>query len=345
MDLSRRFRLFLIVLSVSCWHTSALAAAQHFPARGARVEFGINGHPLNAGSYYGLSAERQISLLVGLRLRTYRVNVNPLRADKFERLSRLVALADRAGIRILPVINLPAKQYSSGQSAYAAAKAAVYRLARRFDGRISVWELGNEYDLYCVKPGADGASADDYDARRFAVVEGLIRGMLAGLYAGSPSSRSIVQTSQHTGTSLDSGFLRKLLRDGVTFDIIGYHYYSRDGRIPQSKDGANSLKILHERFHKPIWITEFDRQSFGPDAGPNSHPAEQGAALEAGMTEISEDAAEFAVIGADIYELLDQPELLNEPAVKPNQAQFGILDSRGGATDASRAVAEFLRAY
>ncbi len=68
-------------------------------------------------------------------------------------------------------------------------------------------------------------------------------------------------------------------------------------------------------------------------------------ALRAGMKEIAADAGEYAVIGADIYELLDEPELSNHPGVKPNQAQFGILDSRGAATEASRAVGEFLGAH
>jgi len=74
---------------------------------------------------------------------------------------------------------------------------------------------GNEYDLYCVKRGADGASPADYDPQKYALVRGLIKGMLAALHEASPSTRSMVETSQRADTSLDSGFLEKLIEDGI----------------------------------------------------------------------------------------------------------------------------------
>lgn len=326
--------LLIAVLSVS---------GQTGPEQG--VNFGVNGHPLSPGSYDDISLEQQISLLKTLGLRTYRVNINPSHFERFPKLDQLITLAQREDIRILPVVVLPPKQYSDENTAYSEAKKAVYKLVKQFGDRVDVWELGNEYDLYCVKSNANGASPDDYDPAKYAVVRGLIRGMLEGLREGSPSSRSIIQTTQHTRTSLDSGFLERLIQDGIRFDITGYHYYSRDGGVPTGSDGRNSLKVLHDMFHKPIWITEFDESALSPKLGPNSNPKEQGRALTAAMNEIAADADRYAVVGADIYELLDQPELLNNPNVQPCQAQFGILDARGHTTDASQAVEDFLRAY
>lgn len=312
--------------------------------RSRDVDFGVNGHPLNPGSYSDMSLEQQVDLVKRLHLRTYRVNINPTHSDKFARLSQLIVLAQREHIRVLPVIVLPAKQYSDEDSAYHAAREAMHMLAKQFDTKISVWELGNEYDLYCVKSGADGGSQAGYDPAKYAVVRGLINGMLAGLREGSPSSRSIVETSQRTSTSLDSGFLQKLFQDGVKFDITGYHYYSRSGRVPTAGDGKNSLQVLHDSFHKPIWITEFDESAINSQIGPNADPQQQGEALTAALNEIAADASRFDVIGADIYELLDEPELLHTPGgVNPCQSEFGILYAHGNMTDASRAVEEFLR--
>jgi len=92
-------------------------------------------------------------------------------------------------------------------------------------------------------------------------------------------------------------------------------------------------------------ITEFHQASISSKLGPDPDPKEQGKALTAAMNEIAADAHRYGVIGADIYELLDQPELLQSPSVKPNQAEFGILNAQGGFTDASRAVQDFLRHY
>jgi hypothetical protein len=50
-----------------------------------KANFGVNGHPLNSGSYAG-SLEQQIAHLKMLGLTTYRINVNPAAADKYERL-------------------------------------------------------------------------------------------------------------------------------------------------------------------------------------------------------------------------------------------------------------------
>lgn len=326
--------LFLLIAAVS-------VNAQ--TAQNREVEFGVNGHPLNAGSYYNLSLEQQVSLLKTLGLKTYRVNINPAHTEKFGRLSEWILLAERDHIRVLPVIVLPPKQYSDENTAYEAAKGAVYKLVRQFETKVSVWELGNEYDLYCVKNNDNGDSLADYDPAKYAVVRGLIRGMLTGLHEASPSSRSIVQTTQHTSASLDSGFLKRLIQDGIAFDITGYHYYSSNGRVPTAGDGRDSLKVLHDTFHKPIWITEFDKSSITPTLGPGSDPREQAKALRAALSELAADADRYGVIGADIYELLDEPELLKNPDVPPSQAQFGILDGQGHPTEASVAVRDFLR--
>jgi hypothetical protein len=48
-------------------------------------------------------------------------------------------------------------------------------------------------------------------------------------------------------------------------------------------------------------------------------------ALTIALNEIAENAARYDIIGADIYEVLDQPDLLIGPDAKPNQAQFGIF--------------------
>jgi hypothetical protein len=99
-----------------------LMSADVQTAQDRKVDFGVNGHPLYPGTYYDVSLEKQISLLKSLRLKTYRVNVNPdnvtlANPDKFDRLSQLITLAQREGIRILPVINLPPKNYSDENAA------------------------------------------------------------------------------------------------------------------------------------------------------------------------------------------------------------------------------------
>jgi len=329
-----------IVCSLICMSPNSLHAADE-TARTDRVKFGINGHPLVAGAY-SEPLEDQFLQLKSLGLRAYRVNVNPIdiTPGKLERLTQLIKLAQQQEIEILITIVIKAQDYSRERDAYEAAKSATYALTRNIEKHVHVWELGNEYDLYCVKEGASGRAPADYDTEKYTVVRGLIQGMLAGLRDGSPSSLRIVQTSQNRKNP-DSGFLERLLHDGIEFDITGYHYYSNDGHIRIADNGKNALQILSEAFHKPIWITEFDQASHD-GAGPNADPREQAKTLDSALREIAQDARQYDIKQAYIYELLDQPELLT---VKPVQAEFGILHADGGPTDASVAVERFLRRY
>jgi hypothetical protein len=337
-----RFSMLTAILSFLLLGVSS-ANAQMKPR--AEVDFGVNGHALVPGAYTEVSLEKQIALLHALGLRTYRVNINPSHTNKFARLSRLLVLARRNDIRILPNVILPPQQYSDESSAYNAARQAMAAMARQFGSSFGVWEIGNEYDLYCVKTGTDGASPVDYNTKRYDIVRGLIEGMLAGLRDASPAARSIVETTQRTPTALDSGFLERLTSDGVAFDIVGYHYYTHDGRVPVESGGGDSLEVLHDEFLKPIWISEFDQAAQNRYTGPNADPAAQAAALRRAMREITAQAGKYEVISADIYELLDQPELLHEAGVNPSQAQMGIFDAHGGYTAAATAVGKFLRAH
>lgn len=62
-------RTLFIAIVASFLPTCGLANAQNAAVHSQKVEFGIN--PLEAGSYSALSLERQISLLVTLRLDDY----------------------------------------------------------------------------------------------------------------------------------------------------------------------------------------------------------------------------------------------------------------------------------
>jgi Glycosyl hydrolase catalytic core len=164
--------------------------------------------------------------------------------------------------------------------------------------------------------------------------------MAAGLHEGSPSSLRVIQTSQHRRNP-DSGFLQRLIQDGITFDITGYHYYTQDGHVRAAANGENALQVLHRRFGKPIWITEFDKAGHN-GSGPNSDPDAQARVLMIAMQEIAADSRKYNVVAAYIYELLDEPDLL---ATKPTQAEFGILKANGAPTSASTAVRAFLESY
>ena len=305
-----------------------------------RVVFGVNGHPLVKNTYE-LSFENQIFLLKRIGFKTYRVNVSPANSSQSQQLAALAQIAERNNIQILPVIAIKPDRFSSEDEAYNTSKKLTFKLASQFVGHIPVWELGNELDRICINRETEGTSPSDYDTEKYNIIRGVIRGMLDGLHEASPSFQSMVDTSRIVPNYVNSGFLERLIQDGINFDITGYHFYSHDGHIPSAKDGTSALAALYN-LHKPIWISEFDQAGYNMVQGPNSQPREQARILRVELDEISAKAAQYNIIGADIYELLDQPL---SSVSHPSMSQMGILTSSGEATDASVEVQKFLQAY
>ena len=314
--------------------------AQANQAASARVIFGVNGHPLVKNTYE-ISFDSQISLLKGIGFKTYRVNVSPANPSQSQQLAALTQIAERNNIQILPVIAIKPDRFASEDEAYNVSKKLTFKLASQFVGHIPVWELGNELDRICINRETDGTSPSDYDTEKYNIIRGVLRGMLEGLHEASPSFQSMVDTSRIVPNYVNSGFLERLIQDGVNFDITGYHFYSHDGHIPAAKDGRSALIPLYS-LHKPIWISEFDQAGYNMVEGPNSRPREQARILRLELEEISAKAAQYNIIGADIYELLDQPL---SSVSHPSMSQMGILTSNGESTDASIEVQKFLQAY
>ena len=83
------------VISVLSFLTLNLIWVEAESAPNGKVNFGVNGYPLNPTTGYHESLEQQISQLKILGLRTYRVYVDPAKTDRFDRLSQLIAIAQQ----------------------------------------------------------------------------------------------------------------------------------------------------------------------------------------------------------------------------------------------------------
>jgi len=187
------------------------------------------------------------------------------------------------------------------------------------------WEAGNEMEFLAIRPGTTGESPGDYDTGRYNVVRSAISGMIDGINSADPNAQVAVGIA-----GIHFGFLERLAADGVRWDITSEHYFAYPGATDTAM-GADQLFARLADFGRPIVMTEFNQQQ-----GSYWVPSEQTATLLTMMDAIEALAPKYNIIGAYVYELLDQTQLTGE------QAHYGLANGDGALTAGGRAVQNHL---
>jgi Ca2+-binding RTX toxin-like protein len=281
--------------------------------------WGINAHR----SYGMLFTAQQLDLAKEIGLTSIRVDVYDASPTTIAWLSSLVTEGSSRGISILPVI-VPSRAAATSEAAARAWGLQVgSALATAFPSL--TWEAGNELDLFAGIPGTTGQSASDYDDTRYALARGAITGLYDGIHGVDPTAKVAVGIAGH-----HFAFLQRLADDDVNWDITSEHYYGAPGAIDIAS-GADTLFGTLAKFNRPILMTEFNQQH-----GSLVSPGEQTATLVSMMDAMKALASKYNIIGAYLYELLDEPQLSGA------EAHYGLASSTGALNTAGRAVQQYL---
>jgi hypothetical protein len=272
------------------------------PAAAADIIWGVNGHPFTA--YPGLSLNEQLDALLKLGATHYRVNLKP--DGSMPDLDRLLAAAEARGLTILPIVSADVLlNKDDAKTMYRRARDIGLRLAKRYAGRIKVWELGNELENYailqpcemrddgtqypCAWGAAGGMGPLDYFGARWKKVSAILRGLSDGVHAGDPTALRAIGTAGWG----HSGAFDRLAADAVGWDISVWHQYER----------GQDLQLAHvASFGKPIWITEFNHPN-----GSRDGEDLQARGVAAMMQDYRDRQARYRIEAAFIYELFDEP--------------------------------------
>jgi hypothetical protein len=301
-------------------------------AAGSAFQWGVNGHPLSQSAYFDVPLATQVELVAATGAGWYRVDLSTNDfAASTARFDELLADAEKKGIQLLPVLISSAGDRSATaapESIRAEAFAFARRVAGRYRGRITHWELGNELDAYAlVRKGdrtrkgtlwqwgdPDGSDPDDYDEMRYQRAKDEILGLQEGVKASDPQAITIVDTAGW----LHYGFVERLVNeDHVPFDILAWHWYSEMGDLTHV-GGRFDLVAYLARFGKPLWLTEINLRN-GSAAGRDRELAEF-------MTQaISKIGANPGIGGLFVYELLDEPYFGEN-----GESHYGLVETARG---------------
>lgn len=302
----------------------------------AAFHWGVNGHPLMQAAYFDVPLETQFDLVEELGAGWYRFSVGPQHfAAQTARMDRLLELAEKRGIKLLPVL-LPADDFWDGTAAAAQlqveARAFAKSVVERYKGRITHWELANEPDAYALirqgettrsgklwewEGAPDGSAADDYHEERYQRARAVIAGLQEGVKAADPQALTLVDTAGW----LHYGFIDRLANeDKVPFDVLAWHWYSEMGDMTRVRGDFDLLKHL-KSYGKPLWITEINRR----DGSKGGHEKEAAAYLGEAAQQLRADPRVEAFF---VYELLDQPYFGPE-----GESAYGLVNLVKGTDD------------
>lgn len=293
---------------------------------------GVNGHPLGGGGVYGehtgVTLAQQMALLKDLGVRWYRCDVaardpEPGVWPHCDELDSIVPAAEVATIQIYPTLHAPHElrpfetmpDRFSNEQIYQMCFEHARDAARKWRGRIKVWDLSNETDGWTIR-GGDGDQREHYDPILIDAAAALLRGQADGIRAGDPGAK----VALNVGGWLHTAFVDLMLEKGLQFDILDWHWYSEMGRIDRvEKRGDFNLLAQLLRYGKPLWLGEVN-------ARPNMPPDQ----AHAWLIETLRTARAHRDRGVEalfVYELLDLPPA---EGATPEQADgysgYGLIE-------------------
>lgn len=289
-------------------------------AQTGKIVWGINGHPLTQADFNRSTWNAQINYLKELNVDSYRIDVlldSTGLAIKNASFLEFLELLKKNGIAP-QVTAFPAKIHSSMPANYQQSFNQGANFVKAYGDYLGVIEVGNEEDNASIQhAGVDGTKRSHYDINK---LENTVA-KIGAFIDGAKSIKSDLKVSL-SFSWIHYGFLDVLEDHKVKYDIIGLHWYSNMGDPTNAKPPyGNYFNWLSARYHKAIWITEFNyfQGTTKADFQKQNQYVTQ---------TLNNILQKNAVGGFFIYELFDQPALrLNNVA----ESNYGIVykDSNG----------------
>jgi hypothetical protein len=294
------------------------------------IMWGTNVHPIQGGTpYASMPIDVQFQKAQDLNLKRLRLDLYDAGQQSQTVLSSALAEAGVRPVEVLPIIIPNFQGYRDEQAAFDDCKKLLQTYAGNFK-QVAVWELGNEFELASQIRG-QGSVIGDYDHAKYLLARGCYRGMIAGLKDANPSALSCIDTSGHG----HFGWTDELWKDGVKWDITGEHFYSEKGVVDirhlyLEVGETDKLALLKKNYGRPIWMTEFNYW-FADNEPPDK--AAMAGYLSKTMAQYDGFAKDYGLEAVDIYELLDQPQIVGREGDfglytddRPNPAGVAVRD-------------------
>lgn len=135
--------------------------------------------------------------------------------------------------------------------------------AEQYKGKIHYYQLFNEVAGTAIKSGHPGNKLSDYDLLKYTEIKNITKGLADGITAGDSKAKKIISSNWVATAIVD-----ELIKDDVSFDIVGWNWYSDMGDDPTAASQEKEIINIPKHFtdqRKEFWIVE---TNIGEDITP-----------------------------------------------------------------------------
>ena len=230
--------------------TPVQAAVASGPSFSPAFQWGVTMRPNVLGKYSGKTWQQQIDQANNLGVGWARINWDYDNSDPAGRNSQIIGALKSNGLKTLLVIEHNPNKGNS--NLYQQGLDDAKLITGAVGGNVDYYQLANEGGAQSLISGKSGVSPSDFDNTKYTQVRDYIKGLSDGISKGDSSAKKIVTISW-----IHTGFLDRLVADGVNFDMIGIDWYSWMGSFSAKKiNGTDTVYHKLQTFGKPLTFME-----------------------------------------------------------------------------------------
>jgi hypothetical protein len=221
------------------------------PSYNRAFQWGVTMRPNAIGNYNSSTWQAQIDKAKNLGTKLARIDWDRGSPNAFTRMGSIIDALRSNGIEPLLVIDYNFN--SPGSNVYQDGLNDGKNIGSAFKSKVDFYQMANEGGATSIRSGTlSGVNESDYNQDKYYKVKEYIRGVSDGLAQSDPGSVRIVTISwTHTG------FLDKLAKDNISYDMIGIDWYSWMGSFGAKKiNGNQTLFSKLKTFGKPLSFME-----------------------------------------------------------------------------------------
>ncbi len=143
----------------------------------------------------------------------------------------------------------------------------VAAIAKKYKGRVPVWQLGTEVaSVALIDGGHHGVDFVDYPAAKYKPVSTWLLSATKAIKDSDPSAKRLLNDQW-----VHVGFFDQFIKDGGDFDILGWNWFSDMGtnmdKVVLNSQTGQTYKLMDHliAYGKPIWLSEVNRRGGSAD--------------------------------------------------------------------------------
>lgn len=314
-------KLLAIVIAVAlllCSVPMVASAAFTDPVLEGRSDFlwGTQFHtPYWSANYSTDNIAEQVEAAYEMGVKLIRVDGNAPEGH----LEELLSLCNEYGIKVLLIGYIPDFDVTQPCADTNAVASSFTTLLNKYSGYVDYIQIHNEMDLPIIEAsGLDnppGTAASEYNSDILDNAASYVSAAIQGVNAADVVPQIVINFSY-----THYGMLEAFEARGIDWDVTGHDWYS--DMISTRPDYNDLANLIASKWDKPILVAEVGQRP--TQELVNSEDTDASAAgYDQLITMMSQMYANENVIGASVYEFVDEPE--REEGTFNSEAHYGLV--------------------